>query len=81
MYKQIDTDGPCVLENGAVKAMEAHKAKEQEKFTKTKGLIHEGYVNDTELSLADKAYLMEDNEMNKFGVHQDWQVGEQELLV
>lgn len=65
---------------GAESAMVKHKTECLEKYHENKLLIHEDYVNDTELSEEDRNFLIEHNQEDTFGVHQDWCVTEMELL-
>jgi hypothetical protein len=65
---------------GAEKAMNAHKEKEKKKYEKDRRAMDKHIMAEEGTSKKQKKLLIEHNHSISFGVHQDWAIGEQELL-
>jgi len=67
-------------EAGAIAAMTKHKEKCLEEYYKAKLDTQKDYENDETLSDEDRNFLIEHNQEDTFGVHQDWYITTMELL-
>ena len=66
---------------GAEKALNEHKEKAKVKHEKNIKFMMEEIKNNDDLTAEDKKVLLDNyDEYHKFGAHEDWAIGEQELL-